>query len=68
MKGEVLQNAFLFFLTKIARNKKIAITKNLCLKIVKEQISFHKTIFRLPKKELLDLVPDNLARKDKDKS
>lgn len=48
----------MFFLTQVSRNKKIQISKAICLKIVREQIAFHKTLYRLPKKDLLDLVPD----------
>lgn len=40
-EAEALQNAFLFFLTSVARNKKVPITKKLCIKIVREQILFH---------------------------
>lgn len=58
-KAEKLQNAFLFFLTQVSRNKKVPITKALCLKIVREQIAFHKTLYRIPKKDLLDLVPES---------
>ena len=40
-EAEALNNAFLFFLTSVARNKKVPITKKLCIKIVREQILFH---------------------------
>lgn len=68
-KAERLQNAFMFFLTQVLRSKKIKIDKAICLKVVKEQIAFHKTLYRLPRKDLLDLVPEAQGiRKDKEKA
>ena len=33
----------------------------MCLRTTKNQILFHKKLFNLQKKELLDLIPDNQA-------
>jgi hypothetical protein len=41
----------------------------MCLDIAEQQIKFHKCLYSLPKKELMDLVPDTaLARKVKDRT
>lgn len=69
MKSEKLQNAFLFFQTQIAIHDKSLISKDICLRIAKQLIDFNKTLYSLPKKELLELVPDTqLARKVKDRT
>lgn len=67
IKSERLQNAFLFFLTQICRGAKVKVSKALSLQVVKDQIAFHKTLRRLPKKDLLDLssnIYDCLIRKN----
>jgi hypothetical protein len=58
LKAETLQNAFLFFLTQIARNKKITIPKPVLLKLVREQINFHKTLLKIPREQLLAAIGD----------
>jgi hypothetical protein len=69
LKAENLQNAFLFFLTQVGRNNKIKIPKSLSLKIIREQILFHKILFKLDKSKLLALVPDgHKLKKDTDKN
>lgn len=35
---------------------------------MREQIAFHKTLYRIPKKDLLDLVPESAQPKNKDKN
>ena len=57
-KAERLQNAFTFFLTQISRNKKVPLPKKLQLKIIHSQMEFHKTLKALPKKDLMELVPE----------
>ena len=58
IEAEALHNSFLFFLTSVARNKKVPITKKQCIRIVTDQIIFHKRLFNFPTKELNDLVPE----------
>lgn len=57
-KAERLQNAFTFFLTQISRNKRVPLSKKLQLKIINLQIDFHKTLYTVPKAQLLELVPE----------
>ena len=52
VKGEALSNAFMFFVTQISRRNKVALSEELCLRIISEQIAFHKKLLKLPKEEL----------------
>jgi len=56
-KGEELANAFMFFVTHVSRKTMIKISEELGLRIVKEQIFFHKKLLQLPKEELKELIP-----------
>lgn len=68
-KGEELANAFMFFVTHISRKALIKIPEELGLRIVKEQIFFHKKLLKLPKEELKELIPKTkVARKIKDRT
>ena len=57
VKGEALGNAFMFFVTAVSRRTKVVISEELCLRIISEQISFHKKLLKLPKEELKQLIP-----------
>jgi hypothetical protein len=68
-KGEELSNSFMFFITHISRNKLIQIPLYLGVRVVKEQIFFHKKLLKLPNNELKELIPKTQsARKIKDKT
>ena len=56
-KGEELANSFMFFITHISRKQIIKIPEELGLRIVTEQIFFHKKLLKLPKEELKELIP-----------
>ena len=59
----------MFFITHISRKSLIFITEELGLRIVNDQIFFHKKLLKLPKDELKDLIPKTeIARKIKDKT
>lgn len=47
----------------MARNKKVPIDKQLCIKIVREQIIFHIQLLKVDKEELLELVPETQQAK-----
>jgi hypothetical protein len=68
-KGEELSNAFMFFITYISRKPSVRIPEELGLRIVKDQIFFHKKLLKLPNNELKELIPKTqVARKIKDKT
>ncbi len=60
-KGEELANAFMFFVTHVSRKAIIKIPEELGLRIVKDQIFFHKKLLKLPKEELKELIPKTLV-------
>lgn len=52
-KSESIHNAWIFFLLSIGKNKKIDVPKEMGLRVVADQIKFHKKLFRnVPKQEL----------------
>lgn len=54
-------------MSRIATDRLLA--KDTCVRIAHQQIVFHKLLYSLPKKDLLELVPDTqLARKVKDRT
>lgn len=68
-KGEELANAFMFFITYISRKQLIRIPRELGLRIVREQIFFHKKLEKLPNAELKEWIPKTkVAGKIKDKT
>ena len=67
--GEALANAFMFFVTQVSRKNKVTISEELCLRIISEQIAFHKKLLKLPKEELKQLIPQTEStRKIKDRT
>jgi hypothetical protein len=59
----------MFFITQISRKSIVKIPEELGLRIVEEQIFFHKKLLRLPMEELKELIPKTqVARKIKDKT
>lgn len=59
----------MFFITQISRKSIVQIPEELGLRIVEEQIFFHKKLLRLPMEELKELIPKTqVARKIKDKT
>ena len=68
-KGESLANAFMFFITNISKKSKIFIDDEICLRVVSEQILFHKKLLKIDKEELKRLIPDTQStRKIKDRT
>ena len=68
-KGEALANGFMFFITSISKKLKIAISEELCKRMVSAQILFHKKLLRLDKEELKRLIPETQStRKIKDRT
>ena len=57
----------MFFVTHISRKQLIKIPEELGLRILKEQIFFHKKLVRLPKEELKELIPKKLELKQSTK-
>lgn len=45
-KSEAIHNAWIFFLLSIGKNKKIDVPKEMGLRVVADQIKFHKKLFR----------------------
>ena len=56
-KGEALQISFMFFITTVSKRNKVTISEELCLRVISEQIAFHKKLLKLPKEELKQLIP-----------
>lgn len=48
-KGEALANAYMFFVTQVNKKQKIFISEELCLKMISQQILFHKRLLKLDK-------------------
>ena len=68
VKGEALSNAFMFFVTQVSRRNKVVLSEELCLRIISEQIAFHKKLLKLPKEELKQMIPQTEStRKIKDR-
>lgn len=68
-KGEALANAFMFFVTSISKKAKLFISEELSLRIISEQILFHKKLLKLDKQELKQLIPETQStRKIKDRT
>lgn len=68
-KGESLANAFMFFVTQVSKKFKVHISEELCLRILSEQILFHKKLLKLDKEELKCLIPETQStRKIKDRT
>lgn len=42
----------MFFVTSIGKKLKVPLSEDLCLRVVSQQIQFHKKLIRLPKEEL----------------
>jgi hypothetical protein len=57
----------LFFVTRVGRKPIIKIPEELGLRIVKEQIFFHKKLLKLPKEELKELIPKTKVISSKEK-
>ena len=69
VKGEALSNAFMFFVTQVSRRNKVVLSEELCLRIISEQIAFHKKLLKLPKEELKQMIPQTEStRKIKDRT
>ena len=67
--GESLLNAFTFFVTQIGKKIKINISQDLCIRVIHEQITFHKKLLKLPKEDLKKLIPETQeTRKIKDRT
>jgi hypothetical protein len=59
----------MFFITHISRKAIIIIPEELGLRIINDQIFFHKKLLKLPKDELKDLIPKTkISSKIKDKT
>ena len=57
----------MFFVTHVGRKPIIKIPEELGLRIVKEQIFFHKKLLKLPKEELKELTPKTKVISSKEK-
>jgi hypothetical protein len=57
----------MFFVTHVGRKPIIKIPEELGLRIVKEQIFFHKKLLKLPKEELKELIPKTKVISSKEK-
>jgi hypothetical protein len=59
----------MFFITHISRKDLIIIPEELGLRIIIDQIFFHKKLLKLPRDELKDLIPKTkISSKIKDKT
>lgn len=65
--SESVQNAFLFFMTRVCQHMEVE--KPLSLSIVEQMIVYHRCLYSLEKRALMELVPDTqLARKTRDRT
>ena len=59
----------MFFVTSISKKSKLFISEELCLRVISEQILFHKKLLKLDKQELKQLIPETQStRKIKDRT
>ena len=59
----------MFFITQVSKKFKVHISEELCLRILSEQILFHKKLLKLDKEELKRLIPETQStRKIKDRT